>query len=368
MHPNFRSLRGLVVFLLLIALPSLALAADKKRKSADSDKAKAKATRKADPKQQAKASRDSGREAGKDKRGEKNKQQLAQKKKAVEEKQDKKRGKAGNQLAAKQREDEAEAKAKTAKRSDNKKADLRREKTAKRGNDKKSDKKEVAAKKSPPEKNARSLAKTNTNRAEARAKPDPKASQQEREALAQANDHKSAKRDKSLAKSEPKAEARAQAKEEPAKELPAVKFTLRPVAKITPKVELKFSVARATLPPSFDAPPPRDTGPDVIDVIEHDSPEAKRLDDLLRSEMKTLQFSGVPNTSRKKIDVGKMDEERIKQIQEVLAKKGYYTGEITGQYDEATIEAMRRFQETNRIDVTGYATAQSLRLLGLTDW
>jgi peptidoglycan hydrolase-like protein with peptidoglycan-binding domain len=51
-----------------------------------------------------------------------------------------------------------------------------------------------------------------------------------------------------------------------------------------------------------------------------------------------------------------------------LTKKGFYAGAITGQYDDATIEAMRKFQETNRIDVTGYATAQSLRLLGLTDW
>lgn len=115
-------------------------------------------------------------------------------------------------------------------------------------------------------------------------------------------------------------------------------------------------------------PPPQDIGPDVIDVIEHNSPEANRLDDVLRSEMKTLKFSGVPSNSRKKIDVGKMDIERIKQIQEALAKKGYYSGEIHGQYDDVTIEAMRKFQETNKIDVTGYTTAQSLRLLGLTDW
>ncbi len=143
---------------------------------------------------------------------------------------------------------------------------------------------------------------------------------------------------------------------------------MRPITKAVPKVELQFSLARATAVTTFDAPPPRDSGPDVIDVIEYDSPETKRLDELFRSEMKIVRFSSVPSVSRKKLDVGKMDIERIKQIQEALAKKGYYLGEISGQYSEATIEAMRKFQEEHKVDVTGYATAQSLKLLGLTDW
>ncbi len=332
MRPNFRPLRGLVVFLFLVLLTSVAPAADKKRKSAESEtaaKAKAKPTQKVNPKQQAKAARESGKKN--------ERQQLARKKKNDdEEKRDKKRGK--DVLVAKVREAGSKKTAKNAKPDAEKKNEKTKDKSAQREQGKKPEKKEVLAKHS--EKATKPSAKppTKAQLAAAKIKPDSKP------------------------------ELRSHPKEEKAKELPSVKFALRPIAKVIPRVELKFSVARAVAGTSFDAPPPRDNGPDVIDVIEHDSPEAGRLDDVLRSEMKTLQFSGVPSNSRKRMDVGKMDAERIKQIQEALAKNGYYAGEISGQYDDATIEAMRKFQVAHKVDVTGYATAQSLRLLGLTDW
>lgn len=340
MRPNFRPPRGFVVFLLLVFLTSLTLAADKKRKAAASETAaKAKSTQKVDPK--AKASR--GREADKKRKADSRHQQIArQKKNEEDDKRGKRRGKEAGKLAANQHEEKATNKkqAKTAQREADRKDE--KSKLAKRAAEKnaeKADKKEVAAKKQPTEKAAKASGKADKSEAKAE--------------LAKANH-------------DAKVNLRSPAKEEKGRELPAAKFTLRPIAKIVPKVELNFSLARALA--SQDAPPPQDLGPDVIDVIEHDSPEVGRLDELLRADVKTLQFSSVPNISRKKIDVGRMDAERIKQIQEALAKKGFYSGEISGQYDDATIEAMRRFQETHKIDVTGYATAQSLRLLGLTDW
>ncbi len=383
MRPNFRPFRGFVVFLLLVSLTTVALTADKKRKSAEpaaASNAKAKSTQKSDSKQQAKASRES------DKKNDQNKQRLAHKKKNDDnEKPDKKSG--VSKVVAKQREADNRKTAKNAKPEAEKKNEKTNDKLARREQDKKaekSEKKEVIAKKQPSEKATKHSAKPDTKSelVAAKARPGAKSTKPETQsdAISRIEENKKSKRDlsadnsKSLAKLETRAkldskpEPRYQAREEKMKELPSVKFALRPIAKVIPRVELKFSVARAVAGNSFDAPPPRDDGPDVIDVIEHDSPEAGRLDDVLRSEMKTLQFSGVPSNSRKRMDVGKMDAERIKQIQEALAKKGYYAGEISGQYDDTTIEAMRKFQETHKVDVTGYATAQSLRLLGLTDW
>lgn len=380
MRPNFRPFRGFVVFLLLVSLTTVALTADKKRKSAEpaaASNAKAKSTQKSDSKQQAKASRES------DKKNDQNKQRLAHKKKNDDnEKPDKKSG--VSKVVAKQREADNRKTAKNAKPEAEKKNEKTNDKLARREQDKKAEKKEIVAKKQPSEKATKHSAKPDTKSelVAAKARPGAKSTKPETQsdAISRIEENKKSKRDlsadnsKSLAKLETRAkldskpEPRYQAREEKMKELPSVKFALRPIAKVIPRVELKFSVARAVAGNSFDAPPPRDDGPDVIDVIEHDSPEAGRLDDVLRSEMKTLQFSGVPSNSRKRMDVGKMDAERIKQIQEALAKKGYYAGEISGQYDDTTIEAMRKFQETHKVDVTGYATAQSLRLLGLTDW
>jgi Putative peptidoglycan binding domain len=380
MRPNFRPLRGLVISFLLISLVALTLAADKKPKSAEAEaasKTKAKSTQKADPKQQAKSSRNL------DKKTDQNKQQLARKKKD-DEKLDKWRGKE-TALTAKQREAESRKTGKNAKSEAEKKNQKDNGQLAKRELEKKAEKiekKDTAAKKQPLEKNAKTKSDAKAEIATAKIKPGSKSAKQESksESPSRIEANKKSKRDtstenNSLAKLETnktkpdfRAESHYEAKDEKAKELPAVKFSLRPIAKVAPKVELKFSLARAVAGNSFDAPPPQDHGPDVIDVIEHNSSESGRLDDVLRSEMKTMQFSGVPSNSRRKMDVGKMDAERIKQIQEALAKKGYYAGEISGQYDDLTIEAMRRFQETHKVDVTGYATAQSLRLLGLTDW
>ena len=379
---HFPPLRGLLLFLLFFGLTLLTpFAADKKRKAVQAEaksKTKVRTTQKADLKQQAKAIRDSP---------------LAPKKnKQEDERKGKKRDEVTNKLAAKQREEktnnkshgkeksaqrEAEKKNdkttdRLAKREAEKKNDKSKDKLANREAAKKSGKQKIAAKKSQPEKDTkRANPSQDTKIAEAKAKVNTKANKQDPQAKPEEKSKELAKHEKAssnpkqLAKADRGQETKA---EDKIKNLPPGNFTLRPITKAVPKVELKFSLARATAVTTFDAPPPRDNGPDVIDVIEYDSPETKRLDEVLRSEMKVVRFSSVPSVSHKKLDVGKMDTERIKQIQESLAKKGYYLGEISGQYSEATIEAMRKFQEVHRVDVTGYATAQSLKLLGLTDW
>jgi hypothetical protein len=72
-------------------------------------------------------------------------------------------------------------------------------------------------------------------------------------------------------------------------------------------------------------------------------------------------------TPIKKIDV-EIPVNRVIEIQQALAKRGFYSGDPSGVYDDATIDAMRRFQATNQIGITGYPTAQALKRLGLTNW
>ncbi|MBZ5701286.1 MAG: peptidoglycan-binding protein [Acidobacteriia bacterium] len=57
--------------------------------------------------------------------------------------------------------------------------------------------------------------------------------------------------------------------------------------------------------------------------------------------------------------------ERIREIQEALAKDGSYSGTPNGKWDAATSEAMRRFQAAHGLTPTGKLEARSLQKLGL---
>jgi peptidoglycan hydrolase-like protein with peptidoglycan-binding domain len=69
---------------------------------------------------------------------------------------------------------------------------------------------------------------------------------------------------------------------------------------------------------------------------------------------------------RKPIGRPVIPEERAREIQAALKNAGYYQGEVTGNYDDATREAMRSFQRANGIKDTGMPTAPALLKLGLT--
>lgn len=60
-------------------------------------------------------------------------------------------------------------------------------------------------------------------------------------------------------------------------------------------------------------------------------------------------------------------EERAREIQAALKNAGYYQGDVTGNYDDATREAMRSFQRANGMKDTGMPTAPALLKLGLTN-
>ena len=56
--------------------------------------------------------------------------------------------------------------------------------------------------------------------------------------------------------------------------------------------------------------------------------------------------------------------ERYKQFQEALITKGYLHGEATGKWDEASADAMRRFQRDQNLEPTGKPN-QSLSIVAL---
>jgi len=57
--------------------------------------------------------------------------------------------------------------------------------------------------------------------------------------------------------------------------------------------------------------------------------------------------------------------ERINEIQDALAKKGFYTDAPSGKWDDSTTEAMKKFQSSRGLNPTGKFDALTLQKLGL---
>lgn len=59
------------------------------------------------------------------------------------------------------------------------------------------------------------------------------------------------------------------------------------------------------------------------------------------------------------------DPERYREIQQALADRGHYTGPVDGKWSPECLEALRRFQQAENLNVDGKLGAQSLIALGL---
>jgi Putative peptidoglycan binding domain len=112
------------------------------------------------------------------------------------------------------------------------------------------------------------------------------------------------------------------------------------------------------------------TYPDRVEVIEYgssDSADLKRLLNMPNTSTSSGLDSTEPAAPPKRVNV-RMDASRVFEIQQALASKGFYQGEMTGVYDQPTVGAMRQFQLKEKILATGYPTAHALRRLGLAKW
>jgi peptidoglycan hydrolase-like protein with peptidoglycan-binding domain len=57
--------------------------------------------------------------------------------------------------------------------------------------------------------------------------------------------------------------------------------------------------------------------------------------------------------------------DRITEIQQALAKDGSYNGEPTGKWDDSTVAAMKKFQDSHGLNPSGKLDAKTLQQLGL---
>lgn len=57
--------------------------------------------------------------------------------------------------------------------------------------------------------------------------------------------------------------------------------------------------------------------------------------------------------------------DRVSEIQTALAKNGAYAGTPNGKWDDATVDAMRKFQATHGLNASGKLDARTLQQLGL---
>ncbi|MFY9555940.1 MAG: peptidoglycan-binding domain-containing protein [Blastocatellia bacterium] len=60
-----------------------------------------------------------------------------------------------------------------------------------------------------------------------------------------------------------------------------------------------------------------------------------------------------------------INAERTTEIQNALIKAGYLNGPASGQYDDATVDAMKQFQANNGLSQTGLPSASLLKKLGV---
>ena len=74
---------------------------------------------------------------------------------------------------------------------------------------------------------------------------------------------------------------------------------------------------------------------------------------------------GLPRSSRARLAALHLDPQRAEEIQQALIREGFLTGPATGSWDDATREAMRRYQSKNGFSATGLPDAKSLMKLGL---
>lgn len=74
------------------------------------------------------------------------------------------------------------------------------------------------------------------------------------------------------------------------------------------------------------------------------------------------QAAVVPSASRPSPGI---PPERAAEIQSALIKAGYMAGPASGLYDEATIEAVKKFQGANGMSQTGLPSAPLLKKLGV---
>ena len=72
------------------------------------------------------------------------------------------------------------------------------------------------------------------------------------------------------------------------------------------------------------------------------------------------------NAAKKRGPVFRATKDQIKQAQEILKRRGFYTGDSTGKLDTATRDGLRKYQEAEGLKVTGTLNAATLQKMSVT--
>ncbi|HJQ31773.1 MAG TPA: peptidoglycan-binding domain-containing protein [Pyrinomonadaceae bacterium] len=75
------------------------------------------------------------------------------------------------------------------------------------------------------------------------------------------------------------------------------------------------------------------------------------------------------NAPKKRGPVFRANKDQIKQAQDILKARGLYSGESTGKLDQPTRDGLKKYQEAEKLKVTGTLNAATLQKMGvaLTD-
>lgn len=69
--------------------------------------------------------------------------------------------------------------------------------------------------------------------------------------------------------------------------------------------------------------------------------------------------------AKKRGPVFRATKDQIKQAQEILRQRGFYAGESAGKLDPSTREGLKKYQEAERLKVTGTLNAATLQKMNV---
>ncbi|MDT5062639.1 MAG: putative peptidoglycan binding domain [Acidobacteriota bacterium] len=72
------------------------------------------------------------------------------------------------------------------------------------------------------------------------------------------------------------------------------------------------------------------------------------------------------NTTKKRGPVFRANKDQIKQAQAILKQRGFYAGEQTGKLDNDTRAGLKKYQEAEKIKVTGTLNKITLEKMNIT--
>ena len=71
------------------------------------------------------------------------------------------------------------------------------------------------------------------------------------------------------------------------------------------------------------------------------------------------------NANKKRGPVFRADKDQVKQAQAILKQRGFYAGEQTGKLDADTRAGLKKYQEAEKIKVTGTLNKVTLEKMGI---